>query len=319
MTFYVYAGRTVSSSSALTELPAARGARADAADIAFELCESAPDPGFREWIHECSGPDDLPALALARQGQDYLLRFPGLADFVISADGRRVSASGAAGTNAATVNHLLLDQVLPRVLAHMGRLVVHASAVRLGNRCVAFLGESGAGKSTLASSFLVAGSSLLADDGLVLSLGGEGVLAIPTYRSLRVWPDTVSGVFRETPSVVPMAHYSAKRRVVMPEGQEEADAPIPLSALYILAPGTDTGAHTISMTKLSARDACMAVVANAFQLDVTDSRRTAEAFAAAGDIAERIPAFELTYPRNFASLAAVRSAIANHHATSPAG
>jgi hypothetical protein len=213
------------------------------------------------------------------------------------------------------MRHLLLDQVLPRVLAHMGRLVVHASAVRLGSRCVAFLGESGAGKSTLASSFHATDSSLLADDGLVLSKGDEGVQAIPTYRSLRVWPDTVSGVFRETPTVVPMAQYSAKRRVVMPEGQVGAAEPIPLSALYILVPDPESATRAVTMTRLSARDACMAIVANSFQMDVTDRRRAAEAFAAAGDVAEKIPAFELSYPRDFEVLAAVRSAIANHDAT----
>ncbi len=53
----------------------------------------------------------------------------------------------------ATLQHLLFDQILPRLIAHAGRLVLHASAVGASAGAILFLGGTGQGKSTLAASF----------------------------------------------------------------------------------------------------------------------------------------------------------------------
>lgn len=46
-----------------------------------------------------------------RSGQDYLLRFPGLADFEVSADGTEVVAHPAEDCDEATVEHLCIIRV----------------------------------------------------------------------------------------------------------------------------------------------------------------------------------------------------------------
>jgi hypothetical protein len=130
-------------------------------------------------------------------------------------------AWSAPGTNDATLRHLLLDQVLPRVLAHRGHVVLHAASVRIHERIVAIAGTTGAGKSTLAASFLIAGHPLLSDDGLLLDPGPSGTLAQPTYPSLRLWPQTVERLFAEAPTMEPMAHYSTKRRLMMNPDSED--------------------------------------------------------------------------------------------------
>ena len=45
-----------------------------------------------------------------RLGNGYLLRFPGLADFEVSLDGTEVVSHPAVGADAATVEHLYLNQ-----------------------------------------------------------------------------------------------------------------------------------------------------------------------------------------------------------------
>ena len=48
-----------------------------------------------------------------RTAAGYLLRFPDLADFTVSPDGREVSVYPARGVSDQTIEHLYLNQVLP--------------------------------------------------------------------------------------------------------------------------------------------------------------------------------------------------------------
>ena len=87
-----------------------------------------------------------------RSDAGYLLRFPDLADFEVSADGTEVIAHPAKGTDSATVEHLYLNQIAPLALSRQGQPAFHASVVTVSGRAVAFLGKSGMGKSTLVAS-----------------------------------------------------------------------------------------------------------------------------------------------------------------------
>ena len=269
------------------------------------------EPGSSDWIHHW--PDESGAMSLARSGDgnDLLLRFPGLADFVISKDGRRLGAWPAPEAGTETLHHLLLDQVLPRVLAHQGRLVLHAGAVRIGQVAIAFIGETGRGKSTLTASFHAAGYPLLSDDGLVLMQGDGTTCAQPTYPSLRLWPEAVAGLFARTPDLAPMAHYSSKQRVTLTDTAD--NTPVSLAAIYVLAPETHEDAAGISLTTVSPSEACMAIISNSFQLDVTDRPRAMNLLTVASDFAQQLPMFSLTFPRSFECLPDVREAILRQH------
>jgi hypothetical protein len=117
----------------------------------------------------------------------------------------------------------------------------------------------------------------------------------------------VASLFVDPPLVAPMAHYSEKYRVAVPHTKTSADRALPLGALYILSPESD--ATMVTLSRLSERDACMALIRNTFQLDVTDRSRAAGLFIAASDIVRQSPVFTLTYPRDFARLPDVRAAI----------
>jgi hypothetical protein len=276
------------------------------------LADPPPEPTAEDWIQRWQLENSVPFFCLAKMTEGFVLRFPDLADFLIPVEGCQIGTRPGPETDTETLRHLLLDHVLPRVLAYQGRLVLHAGAVCVGRRVISFLGETGSGKSTLVASLHAAGYPLLSDDGLVLMQNETGVLALPTYHSLRLWPDAVAGVFAQQPALTPMAHYSSKQRVLLDEDVPQANEPIPLAALYVLTPtGEDDG---IVVSRHSSRDACMDIIRNAFQLDPTDRERAAGVFAAASEVARRVPAFTLSYPREFASLPAVRAAILSQQA-----
>jgi hypothetical protein len=328
MTLYRYADVTLASAWPLDELrPVTARARRRALPAAITICAAGaplPEPEPADWLHTWRAASGDPALALARTAGGYLLRFPHLADFSMSADGRRVQAWPAPGVNAETVRHLLLDQALPRLLAHQGRLALHAGAARVGAQAIAWLGPTGAGKSTLAASFHSAGYPLLSDDGLLLSAAREGVQALGTYPSLRLWPAAAADLFGKAPPTAPMAHYSSKQRLLLEVDADEVDGPLPLKALFVLAPVRAMTETAVTLIPISARAACMALITNAFQLDVTDKRRAADALALAAACAARIRAFRLVFPRAFGALPAVRAAMlqapgAEEDADGPAG
>ena len=108
-----------------------------------------PQPPFQQWTF----PDGRPWTSFHRDRDGYLLQFPALADFEVSANGRQVTGWAMPGVAPATVHHLFTNQVQPLALSRQGKLVLHASAVAVGDIALAFAGESGRGKSTLAASF----------------------------------------------------------------------------------------------------------------------------------------------------------------------
>ena len=97
---------------------------------------------FQEWTL----PDGTRSTEFYRVGSAYLLRFPGLADFEISADGLAVRCRPTPETSDATSRHLYLNQVLPLVLGRLGKMVFHASAVEIAGSALAFVAESSSRK-----------------------------------------------------------------------------------------------------------------------------------------------------------------------------
>ena len=307
---YHYADITITSVWPLGDLPPAEPPTSDEPAIAIGLLDAPPcEPRKTDWVHHWPPESGGLCLALSGRGERFLLRFPGLADFLISKDGRQIEAWPAPGTGIETLRHLLLDQVLPRILAQWGRLVLHAGAVRVGDQAIAFIGGSGSGKSTLTASFHDAGYPLLCDDGLVLTQGEGVTLAMPTYSSLRLWPESIAGLYAHAPAFVPMADYSSKRRIVMAEFGSKADVPLSLASIFLLGSEAAAQDARISLRQLSPREACMAIIGNSFQLDVTDRGCVADVFADASGIAEHVPVFSLDYPRDFARLPEVHQAI----------
>ena len=308
--FYSYADIVIASGLSLGHLSPAEPADSNEPAIAIGLLDAPPcEPVSSDWVHYWPPERGGLCLALSGNGESFLLRFPGLADFLIAKDGRQIEAWPAPSASIETIRHLLLDQVLPRVLAQQGRLVSHAGAVRVGDKALAFIGDSGSGKSTLTASFHAAGYSLLCDDGLVVTHGAGVTLALATYSSLRLWPESIASLFTRTPIVAPMAHYSSKRRIILKDTKTNGTVRLPLASVYVLtSERLDDGAE-VSLRRLSPGAACMAIIGNSFQLDVTDRRRGVDVFADASRIAEHVPVFSLAYPRDFTRLPEVHETI----------
>lgn len=201
-----------------------------------------------------------------------------------------------------TRNHFLIDQVVPRLLSQSDQLVLHAGAVCIDEGVLLLLGRSGSGKSTLVTSFQQSGWTLMGDDAVIIANGDGLPMARAIYPSLRLFPDSIEALFPEPGALQAMAHYSSKQRIDV-TGQQEA-GPKPVKAIFVL--GSD---EPIADCRLTTAEACMAIVENCFALDPTDSERAGFRLEQASKLARTVPAYSISYPRDFQRLPEVREAI----------
>lgn len=93
-----------------------------------------------------------------------------------------------------------------------GLVPLHASAVDVGGRIVAFTADSGGGKSTLAAGLAGLGLPHVCDDTLVVSVDPDGITALPDAKPLKLWDDalvlTNLEAARPVPSM-PGKHYAS--------------------------------------------------------------------------------------------------------------
>jgi hypothetical protein len=248
-----------------------------------------------------------------RLGEAYLLRFPDLADFEVSADGTEVIAHPAAATDEATVEHLYINQLVPLALSRQGRPAYHASVVTVHGGAIAFIGESGAGKSTLAASFALADAAFLTDDSLIIDEQDDHCLALPSHASVRLWEDSVEAVVGDSRDRGrSYISYSSKSRLLAGEALTYNDSPVRLLAAYVL--GAEEP-REISIKPLSGSERHMAWVENSFLLDIEDRDLLAQHFEWTHRIASRVPTYALDYVRDYGMLAEVRKAVTAHSST----
>lgn len=275
-----------------------------------ELPRQVQAPVHTRMFHSWALPDGTLCTEFHRKGKDYLLRFPHLADFEISADGLEVQGWPATAAGSHTLQHLFLNQVLPLALSRQGKLVLHASAVALGEGCVAFMGRSGRGKSTLAGSFATTGSHLLSDDGLQLAWQGSRLVARPSHPSIRLWQDSQAALLTAGNVLAPSLDYTTKARILAGTDISFSGKAAPLMAVYLLGPG-EAAKPTIGPRAHAA--ALLDLVRHSFLLDIDEQEMLASHFDDISRIANLPLHYHLDYPRRYEDLALVRQAILQHN------
>ncbi len=124
----------------------------------------------------------------------------------------------------------MLDSVLFTVALLHGYEALHAGAVAIPDGVVAITATTGAGKSTLLAELLGRGSTLMADDVLVLEpRGTEPPMAYPAPPLMTV-PVTSISALGELAPAESIASIGDERWIAVPVHRE----PLPLKALVVL-------------------------------------------------------------------------------------
>ena len=300
----------VASDLPLPELPEEESG---SANIYFSL-GSHKNYGEQEpiWFHTWPDPNGQIYISCAHMPENcYLIRYPKLADFHINSTLDMVHINPAPQTPPETLQHLVLDQIIPRILGQLGRLVLHASAIRLKNNTgIAFLGSSGWGKSTLATSFIQSGSDLITDDCLLIESRKKNAIGIPSYYGTRLHSDSADELFKTPPAWSRVSHYSDKKRLALPK-QSNSKNTVHIDALFLLdQPRIKMNQQNIEVKQVKGAEAIMTMIKRTFLMDVKKMDIAAKLFLSAGAIEScGVPIFSLSFPRTYTALPDVHKAI----------
>jgi hypothetical protein len=262
-------------------------------------------PPFHSWTF----PDGRIWAEFHRKRGEVIIRFPGLADFRLPGDGGAPACWPAPGLTDDTREHLFINQVLPLLQGRSGLLVLHASAVAIEGRAVAFVGRSGCGKSTLATAFGAGGFPFLADDGLVVTERDGICMAQPSHPSIRLWNDSREALVPPEAACAGPVSYTDKARLLAGAGLPHFESPLPLGAVCFL--GQDEVGDT-RIRRLSGGGLLSECVQHSFLLEPDDPEVLERHFSTVASFTNAVPCYRLDFPRRYDSLPAVRHAIVAH-------
>ena len=159
-------------------------------------------------------------------------------------DGKEIIVDPCDNVDESYLRLVILGAALAALLHQRGLLILHASAVNINNRVIAFVGDKGWGKSTMAAALCVRGHQLMADDIVALNFAtGSAPMVLPGFPQLKLWPDAADAVGYDS-EVLPLLNVGGVKRAQRFE--KYSSSSLPLSRLYVLAIG-----HKIEIEPLS--------------------------------------------------------------------
>lgn len=200
---------------------------------------------------------------LESEGETLLLNVPEVGRYRIRG-GSEITVEAQKGVPERNVRLYLLGSAFGALLHQRGMLPLHANAVDIQGKAVAFMGAPGAGKSTLAAWFHDQGHTVIADDVCVVGFGANGQpYAFPGLPRLRLWAEALAASGRDASglerSYVDSSQQLDKFDVPLP-ASAAARTDVPLAALYVL----DSGAE-FTIRQLHGIEAAEAIFANTYR------------------------------------------------------
>ncbi|GAB3583510.1 hypothetical protein GCM10027445_58380 [Amycolatopsis endophytica] len=223
---------------------------------------------------------------LATSSDGTVLRYPGLCDFVGDPLLREVTYFLDPSADHGLLTVLATGALLAVHLTLNSHLVLHASAVRVGSRALAFVGASGMGKSTLAAAFCGRGCSLVADD--VLRVDPDGtVYPGSTENRLRMGARLLA-------DAAPASDVRATADGRLALRSSVAAGALPLAGCVIPRPSRD--AERVSVERLAGARAFVRMSQFPRVLGWRDPVVMDLAFQWLADLVQRVPVYEAVVP-----------------------
>jgi hypothetical protein len=198
---------------------------------------------------------------LRAEGAALMLTIPDVARYRIEA-GRAIIVDPEPGVPERNVRLFLLGSAFGVLLHQRGLLPLHANAIEIDGRAVAFMGPSGAGKSTLAAWFHDRGFKVIADDVCVVSFDLDGCPhAAPGLPRLRLWAEALELMGRDSQGLNRSFLNDEHEKFDVPmDAASAARSQMPVAAIYLLDQGGE-----FSIVPLRGIEAADAVFANTYR------------------------------------------------------
>jgi hypothetical protein len=229
-------------------------------------------------------------------GGDFFIRYSHGLTFRVDAALGRIDVYRAPQTSEKDVPLYVLGPVLGIVLRLRGLTCLHASAVEMAGKAVAFAGEMGAGKSTTASIFAQNGHAVLTDDIVALEKRGSHFSVQPGYPYLNLLPDSMALLSGEA-EALPSAEPVLEKTKLMLDGKEQRfqSEELPLGAIYILAERSNEASSAVAES-IAPQEALIALASNTYANKMLDAAMRAREFCTLGELVRSVPIRRLVAP-----------------------
>jgi hypothetical protein len=259
--------------------------------------DASADSGQR--LYGAEPDDDGPGLieaAWVANGAGVRMRYAEGVSFWIDASLRTIWVEFSGPGGGADAAYFLLEPVLAFLLRLRGTLALHASAVVIGGRGVAFCALTGGGKSTAAAACLLRGAAMLADDLVAVEESGAEWLAHSGTRSIRLWAQESGGLvqnLRDAPAV----SATWDKRNVAPAflGARPWNGSVPLAMVCAL---TDDESDSAPTQRLIGAQAVRALLPNTSASYLHTADRRARELMQLGRFVERVPIMRVQVRRD---------------------
>ncbi|OLE04781.1 MAG: hypothetical protein AUI36_42670, partial [Cyanobacteria bacterium 13_1_40CM_2_61_4] len=223
-----------------------------------------------------------------RTDSGYVLRFHGTCEVRLDPTRRSAHVHLDPDADPGLVPILLGGNVLAFILTLAGKCVLHASAVAVEDRAMAFAGRAGAGKSTLAALLCAGGATLVTDDLLRLDPeSGRCFWGTPEIR-LRQNATTFT---RHLPASAARRTADGRHAIQFP------GSPPHLARLRaVLLPRPSRTCRILRLERLSVLDAAFRLTCCGRVAGWQVREQIRQHFEAAGRMAARIPVYEAEIP-----------------------
>jgi hypothetical protein len=252
-------------------------------DLTLRLATRAPMPARRTpWYR---------AETVIEQTEDgaLLMQFADATAFLIAADGTSIDlVTAPAQYTRDDLAAYALGPVLAVALHQLGAVLLHASAMVIGERAVLFAGPAGCGKSTTAATLQRLGYAFLSDD--VVEIAGG--CALPAPACIRLWPDALDALYGSA-AAFPDRAPSWDKKLVRVDATAGAR---PIGAILFLDP--ERGA--MRLERLAPRDGWTLLIAEAYTARLPGDAMARKIFETTSALADSVPMYRF-FPPHLAS------------------
>ncbi len=134
--------------------------------------------------------DRLEQTNFVMQGERFMFQIPGTAIYAVR-EGKEIEVCIHSGADMETVRLFVLGTCMGVLLMQRRILPIHGSAIVIGGKAYAFVGESGTGKSTLAAAFRQAGYQMVSDDVIAVKTTASAPIVYPAYPQQKLGLDSL--------------------------------------------------------------------------------------------------------------------------------
>ncbi len=257
------------------------------------------------------------AVQLYSIGARYVMRFPRVADFIISSE--TIECELFDRRFRYMVEIYLFGHVLACFLELAGITVVHSGAVVVDDRAVLLVGNHGSGKSTLVASLVGSGFPLLSDDIAAVETAPGAVICNAGPPRMKLNTEQLDRFVGSGEGFRDVHPAFDKRSVPVDVLGDYHAGSLPVASIYLLHretgyeqhdSGVSTRASPVSLCRLSPGAALVELVHHSFLAELLDASASREdRLRRLGRIAAEVPVKRARFKSGYDRLARVGEAI----------